>query len=104
MTRSIRRLGIVGITFAFIGILTIFSGFLLDYLLQGSGELNVSFGGVVMIGPIPVIFGTDRTSVLIAVIGAAILMVSMLILMCAGYRKRTYSYSYHRPARAMKNL
>lgn len=44
-----------------------------------SGEAK--YGGVIMIGPFPLIFGSDREALKIAIIGAIVLMVLALILM-----------------------
>ena len=56
------------------------------FLSPGKGEgstkstSQVRGGGVVMIGPIPIIFGTDKGSVLMVVILAIILMVLSYLL------------------------
>ncbi|VVB86663.1 Uncharacterised protein [uncultured archaeon] len=40
---------------------------------------NVKTGGVIMIGPVPVVFGSDKRSALIAIILAIVLMVLVII-------------------------
>ena len=65
------------------GILVILIGFILIFLgtaLQASSKTEVKSGGVILIGPIPIIFGTDKGFIIVAVILAIILMVASYIL------------------------
>jgi uncharacterized membrane protein len=55
--------------------------------LPASNGGSTSFGGVIVVGPIPIVFGTDRTAVLIAVVGAVILFVLSLAVMFVNSRK-----------------
>lgn len=41
---------------------------------------NIKTGGVVMIGPVPIIFGSDKKSVLIVILMAIVLMILAIIL------------------------
>ncbi|MCD6148952.1 DUF131 domain-containing protein, partial [bacterium] len=41
--------------------------------------VDVKTGGVIMIGPIPIIFGNDRNLILISVVLSLILMVMFLL-------------------------
>lgn len=59
----------------FIGFLLIFIGTLVSAF---GGEADVEGGGVIMIGPIPIVFGTGR-GVTIAMILAVVLMVLWII-------------------------
>jgi len=81
------RLIAVGAILLFVGLLATVTGLVANALIAG-GSGSASFGGVIMIGPIPVIFGTDRTVVLIAVVGAVILMTVAFTIICMGARKR----------------
>ncbi len=65
----------IGIAAVIIGILLVFIGTTL--LSSGKGENNpkVSSGGVILIGPIPIIFGNDKSMISVAVVGAIILMI-----------------------------
>ncbi len=69
----------IGVGVIILGILLLIVGTVL--LSSGKGDEStkstsqVRGGGVVMIGPIPIIFGTDKGSVLMVVILAIILMV-----------------------------
>lgn len=70
---------IAGIIIIFIGFMLIFIGTALQATSKsGSGEVKT--GGVILIGPIPIIFGTDRGLIITAVILAIILMVLAYIL------------------------
>lgn len=58
----------------------IFTGFLLVFLgtLMSASTAEVEGGGVIMIGPIPIVFGTGR-GVIIAMVLAVLLMVLWII-------------------------
>jgi uncharacterized protein (TIGR00304 family) len=60
-----------GIALVFIGFLLMFIGILVS---AAGGEGEVEGGGIIMIGPIPIIFGTDRGVVLVSIL-AIVLMV-----------------------------
>ncbi|MGC9516270.1 MAG: TIGR00304 family membrane protein [Methanomicrobiales archaeon] len=66
-------LTILGIIVIFIGIIIIFAGTALQS--TNSKEGNVKAGGVIMIGPVPIIFGTDKSFTIIAIVLAIILMI-----------------------------
>jgi uncharacterized protein (TIGR00304 family) len=76
----------VGFLLTVIGAMAIMASAVLSSLSSPNGG-SASFGGVIVIGPIPVVFGTDRTAVLIAVIGAVILMIVVLATMIANSRR-----------------
>ena len=65
-----------GIALIFIGFLLVFIGTLMT---AASGETDVEGGGVIMIGPIPIVFGTSRGAATIAMILAVVLMALWLI-------------------------
>jgi len=77
---------VLGIVLAVTGGIVIMMGLILGSSLAGNGR-STSFGGVVVIGPIPIVFGTDRTAVLIAVIGAIVLMLAVLASLFTGARR-----------------
>jgi uncharacterized protein (TIGR00304 family) len=76
----------IGIIVIVIGIFLLFLGSAL--LSTGSGDTGqkVRGGGVIMIGPIPIIFGNDRSSIIWGVALAIILMFVSYLLF---YRKWT---------------
>lgn len=70
----------IGVLLAITGILAIAAGVLYSAL---RGDSNVSAGGVVFIGPIPIVFGSDRkTAYSAAVLGIILMVVYYLV-----YRK-----------------
>jgi uncharacterized protein (TIGR00304 family) len=85
-----RRLVITGAILSVIGLLVVVTGLVANFLTAGNGG-SASFGGVVMIGPIPLIFGSDRTALLIAVVGAVILILVASATMYIGMRKAATS-------------
>ena len=46
---------------------------------QEGGERKVRGGGVIIIGPVPIIFGTDRQSVKVLLVLAIVLVVLLLV-------------------------
>lgn len=65
----------MGMGLIFIGFMLIFLGTLMS---ASSGETNIESGGVIMIGPIPIVFGTNR-GVTLAMILAVLLMVLWIV-------------------------
>lgn len=74
----------MGIAAVILGILLIFIG--TAFLSSGKteGNTNISAGGVILIGPIPIVFGNDKGIVYIAVLGGIIIMVLSYILFYRG--------------------
>ncbi|ASJ02100.1 hypothetical protein A3L09_01865 [Thermococcus profundus] len=64
-----------GIVLIFIGFLLVFVGTLISAY---GGDSQVEGGGVIMIGPVPIVFGTGRGATL-AMILAVVLMVLWII-------------------------
>jgi uncharacterized protein (TIGR00304 family) len=71
-----------------IGMILIFAGFLITFLaivlmffkgIRGKGK--VKGGGAVIIGPFPIIFGTDKESVRTLLLLSIILIILLLIVM-----------------------
>jgi uncharacterized protein (TIGR00304 family) len=52
---------------------------------EGEGESNVRTAGVIMIGPIPIIFGTDKKSVKTVLVLALALSIVFLIILIIYY-------------------
>lgn len=76
----------MGIAAVILGMVLIFIGtaFLSSGKTEGSENAKVSTGGVILIGPIPIIFGNDKSMVSIAVLGAVIVMIIAYILFYRG--------------------
>ncbi|RUM48024.1 MAG: TIGR00304 family protein [Hyperthermus sp.] len=68
----------IGFALIFVGMLVMIASILYQALKQGGGG---KYGGVVVIGPLPIVFGSDSGMVKIAVISAIALMVIALLLM-----------------------
>jgi uncharacterized protein (TIGR00304 family) len=72
---------LLGSVFILVGVLIIVCGMLYEmHETYGEGE-KVRGGGVVMIGPIPIAFGSDVASLKVVMILAIVLMISTLIFM-----------------------
>lgn len=72
---------IAGIIVIFLGIILIFVG----TLMQSTSEnTEVHTGGIIMIGPIPIIFGNDKGLIITGVIFAIVVMVLYYILFYRG--------------------
>jgi uncharacterized membrane protein len=69
----------VGMALSILGTIVLAVGVLVNSVATSGGG-SASFGGVILIGPIPIVFGTDRTTVLIGEIGVLIIMVVALVL------------------------
>ncbi|MGC8586443.1 MAG: TIGR00304 family membrane protein [Candidatus Micrarchaeia archaeon] len=80
MNEALLFVGIFMILFGFIAILAyaLLNAFSQSPANSASGKASV--GGVVMIGPFPIIFGNSTGSVLLAEILAIVLMVVMLVI------------------------
>jgi len=70
---------LAGFLVVILGILMIFIGTALQSS-SGSSKTEIHTGGVIMIGPIPIIFGNDRGLVVIGFIVAFVLMILYYIL------------------------
>jgi uncharacterized protein (TIGR00304 family) len=69
---------VLGIALIIIGILLIG--------LSSISSAQVKSGGVIVIGPLPIVFGTDKDMIAVAVIGAIILMALGFLIVYGGFR------------------
>ena len=74
---------LAGFAVIVLGILLIFIGTALQSS-SSSSKTEIHTGGVIMIGPIPIIFGNDKGLVVIGVIFAVVLMVLSYLLFYRG--------------------
>jgi len=72
-------------TLLLLGIVLIIIGIVL-ITLSSISSAQVKSGGVVVIGPLPIIFGSDKDAIIIAVIGAIILMAIGFLIVYGGFR------------------
>lgn len=77
---SSEALVIAGVILVFIGIMLVFVGALAGMLGAGK-NVKTEAGGVVLIGPVPIIFGTSWRAALVVSILAIIMIVLALVLM-----------------------
>lgn len=85
---DLTSLGVVGFLLLIIGIIIVFlAAFLLIFSSTKTKE-KVKGGGIVFVGPFPIIFGTDKESVKLLMILAIILIAFMLVLLFLIYNMR----------------
>ena len=77
---------ITGFLLIIIGMLIIFGGFFYS-IYKSNYEKEVKGGGIIMIGPFPIIFGSDTDSLKFVSILAIILMVISIIFMILTYTR-----------------
>ena len=71
----------VGLTLIVAGFALVFIATLLLVFKGSSGKGKVKAGGVVIIGPVPIIFGTDKQMVKVLLVLSIILVALLLILL-----------------------
>ena len=71
----------VGIALITIGVILVFLGFINPSGESAESKTNIKTGGVVVLGPIPVIFGSDKEAIIMAVISAIVLMALALLML-----------------------
>jgi len=74
----------LGIALIFGGIIVIIAAIIVASS-RGAGKGKVKGAGVIMIGPIPIIFGTDKKSVKAVLVLALALVVALIIAMVVYY-------------------
>ena len=74
---------LAGFAVVVLGVLLIFIGTALQSS-SSSSKTEIHTGGVIMIGPIPIVFGNDKGLVVIAVIFAIVLMILSYFLFYRG--------------------
>lgn len=74
----------IGIILIIVGVIVILLAVILTSA-RGTGKSKVRAGGVIMIGPIPIIFGTDKKSIKTIVTLALALTVAAIIFLIIYY-------------------
>ena len=76
----------LGMIFIFLGFIVAFVGLALSMLVNGrrGGKGKVDGGGLIMIGPIPIMFGTNRKWIGLMAIIALALMALYILSMVGG--------------------
>lgn len=75
----------LGIILIFAGMLIILVAILLLFLSSVKGEGKVKGGGAIIIGPFPIIFGTDKQSVKTVLLLSITLSILLVIVMVISY-------------------
>ncbi len=77
----------IGMILIFIGFLVIIIDLMMHYGVKGNTESRVRGGGVVIIGPVPIVFGSDKKmAVTAAIIGTVLTLITVLTyLYLSGY-------------------
>lgn len=76
---TFERLVLLGFFIVFIGIALIVIGSIFSSF-RGSSEGQIETGGVLLIGPIPIIFGNSKPLILFSIAGAVIMMAVYFII------------------------
>lgn len=72
---------ILGLALISFGILLVFIALLLSFSASAQKETKIKGGGVVIIGPFPIIFGTDKESVKALLLLSITLMISAFLVL-----------------------
>jgi uncharacterized protein (TIGR00304 family) len=75
----------LGISLIFIGILVIFTAIILLAISDVKGGGKIKGGGAIIIGPIPIIFGTDKQSIKTILLLSITLTMLLIILIIVSY-------------------
>ncbi|MFB0501472.1 MAG: DUF131 domain-containing protein [Candidatus Bathyarchaeia archaeon] len=75
----------IGITLIFTGFLIAFVAVVLLFFMTVGGKGKIRGGGAVIIGPFPIVFGTDKESVRTLLLLAIVLIVLVLVVMAFYY-------------------
>lgn len=70
----------LGILIIFMGCVVLFAGVITSMHKQGeSCTTTVKTGGIILIGPIPIVFGTNRNVVIFSICGAILFLLTYLV-------------------------
>lgn len=75
----------LGFALIFVGIVVIFAAIILLFISSIKGEGKVKRGGAIIIGPVPIIFGTDKESIKIILLLSMTLTVLLIVLIIVSY-------------------
>jgi len=68
-----------GFMLVLVGVIVVFVAIVFLFFSSANGEKKVRGGGAIIVGPFPIIFGTDRRIVKVLFIVSIILMVFFLV-------------------------
>lgn len=73
---------IIGLAFVFFGVLLVFIALILSFSARTTKEAKVRGGGAIIIGPFPIIFGTDKESVkTLLLLSITLMIIAFLVLL-----------------------
>ncbi len=75
----------LGITLVFVGVAIIVAAIIIAWIGSSKRKGNVRGAGVIMIGPIPIIFGTDKKSVKVVLALALAVAIVILLIIVLNY-------------------
>jgi uncharacterized protein (TIGR00304 family) len=75
----------IGIGLFFAGILVVFLAIILLFVFGSKGEGKVKGGGAIIIGPVPIIFGTDKKSIKTVLLLSITLTILLIVLVIVSY-------------------
>jgi uncharacterized protein (TIGR00304 family) len=75
----------IGIGLFFAGILVVFLAIILLFVSGLKGEGRVKGGGAIIIGPVPIIFGTDKKSIKTVLLLSITLTILLIVLVVVSY-------------------
>ena len=75
----------IGFGLTVIGLLVAFAAIILMLMSGKKSDSRIRGGGILFIGPIPIIFGTDRESVKVVILLAIVSIAMIVILMILPY-------------------
>jgi uncharacterized protein (TIGR00304 family) len=80
MSLSMQKLIALGMLVILAGFVLVASG-IVGSVFQAHGEQQgeMKAGGIILIGPIPIVFGNDRTMVLVSIAGAILFLLAYCV-------------------------
>jgi uncharacterized protein (TIGR00304 family) len=75
----------LGLALVFAGVFIILLAFLLFFFSDAKKRADVKGGGVIVIGPFPIVFGTDQESTKTILVLSIVLMVVVVVAMMVSY-------------------
>jgi uncharacterized protein (TIGR00304 family) len=75
----------LGFALVFVGVFIIILTFLLFFFSGAKKQANAKGGGVIVIGPFPIVFGTDQESTKTFLVLSIVLVVVVLVTMIVSY-------------------
>lgn len=69
----------LGVTLIFLGVFVMFAAFLLIFIAGFRGKAEAKGGGAIIIGPFPIVFGTDKESIRTVLWLSIVLMILLFV-------------------------